>query len=70
MQNNQLSAIEEEAQTQQLTHVEQNIDVVRATMERVEASLMHLSQCINSQEPQKLEAQLGPSNRREAYKSR
>ena len=28
MQNNQLSTIEEEAQTQQLTHVEKNVDAV------------------------------------------
>ena len=33
MQNNQLSTIEEEVQTQRLTHVKKNVDVVRATME-------------------------------------
>ena len=43
MQNNQLSTIDEEAQTQQLTYVEQNIDAVRATMERMEITLMHLA---------------------------
>ena len=32
-QNNQLSTIEEEAQTQQLTDVEQNVDAIRATMD-------------------------------------
>ena len=42
-QNNQLSTIEEEAQTQHLTHVEQNVDAVRATMERMEAATMHLT---------------------------
>ena len=41
-QNNQFSTIEEEAQTQRLTHVEQNVDAVKATMERMEAALMHL----------------------------
>ena len=47
-QNKQLSTIKEEAQTQRLTHVEQNVDLVRATMERMEAALMHLTQCVNS----------------------
>ena len=35
--NNQLSTIKE-AQTQRLTHVEQNVDAVRATMERMETT--------------------------------
>ena len=48
MQNNQLSTIEEEAHAQWLTHVEQNEDVVRATVEQMEATLMHLAQCVNS----------------------
>ena len=48
MQNNQLSTIEEEAYAQWLTHVEQKEDVVRVTVEQMEATLMHLAQCINS----------------------
>ena len=55
-QNNHLSTIEEEAQTLRLTYVEKNVDAVRATVERMEATLMHLTQCVNSQAPQKLEA--------------
>ena len=42
-QNNHISTINVEAQTQWLTHVEKNVDVVSATMERVEAALMHLT---------------------------
>ena len=63
MQNNQLLTIEEKAQTQRLTHVEQHVDVVRATMEQMEVALIHLAQCINSSEPQKPETRHGPSNR-------
>ena len=51
-------------------HVDKNIDAVRAIMERMEAALMHLTQCVNSRAPQKLEAQLGPSNRHGTHKSR
>ena len=69
MQNNQLSTIEKEAQTQRLTHVEQNVDMVRATTKQMEAALMHLAQCINSRAPQKPEARSGLSNRYEAHKS-
>ena len=68
MQNNHLSTIKEKAQTEWLTHVEKNVDVVRATMERMEAALMHLTQCVNSRTPQKPETQLGPLHRREAHK--
>ena len=50
-QNNHLSTIEEEAQTQRLTHVEKNIDAFRATMEWMEAAVMHLIQCINCRAP-------------------
>ena len=48
MQNNQFSTTEEKAQRQRLTHIEQNIDAVRATMEQIEVALIHLAQCINS----------------------
>ena len=41
--NNQFSAIKKEEQTHRLTHVKQNVDAVRATMERMEATLMHLA---------------------------
>ena len=68
--NNQFSTTDEEEQTQWLTHVEQNLDAIRATMDRMEAALMYLTQCINSRAPKKPEAQLGPSNEREAHKSR
>ena len=47
-QNNQFSIIEEDMQMQCLTHVEKNMDAVRATMARMEATLKHLAQCINS----------------------
>ena len=66
-QNNHLSTIEEE--TQQLTHVEENVDVLRATMERMEAAMMHLTQCVNSRAPQKPKAQPGTSNRHGMHKS-
>ena len=69
-QNNHLSTIEEETQTQQLMHVEKNVNAVRATMEQMEAAFMHLTQCVNSRAPQKPEAQLVPSNRLETHKSR
>ena len=69
-QNNHFSTIEEEAETQRLTHVEKNIDAVRAIMEWMDAALMHLRQWVNSWAPQKPEAQFGPSNRRGAHKSR
>ena len=42
-QNNHLSTIKEEAQTERLMHVEKNVDAVRATMERMEVDLMHLT---------------------------
>ena len=42
-QNNHLPTIEEEAQTQQLTHVKKNVNAVKATMERMEAALMPLT---------------------------
>ena len=53
MQNNRLSTIEEEAQTRRLMHVEKNVDAVRASMERMEAALMHMTQCVNSWAPKK-----------------
>ena len=70
MQNNHLSTIEEKAQTQRLTHVEKNVDAVRATMELMEATLMHLTQCANSRAPKKPETQPAPSNRCGTHKSR
>ena len=47
----------------------ENVDAVRATMERMEATLMHLTQCVNSRALQKPETPPGPSNRRKAHKS-
>ena len=50
-------------------YVEKNVDTVRATKKRMEAALMHLTQCVNSQVPQKPKAQAGPLNRRGTHKS-
>ena len=56
MQNNHLSTIKEEAQTQRQTYAKKNVDAVRATMERIEAALMHLTQRVNSRAPHKPKA--------------
>ena len=42
--NNQLSTIEEEEHAQRLTYVEQDVDAIRAIVERIEATLAHLTQ--------------------------
>ena len=42
-QNNQLSTIEEKEHTQRLTHVEWDVDTARATVEKIEATLVHLA---------------------------
>ena len=69
-QNNHLSNIEEETQTQRLTHVKKNVGAVRATMERMKTTMMHLTQYVNSPSPQKPEDQPGQSNRHETHKPR
>ena len=68
-QNNQLSIIEEEEHTQRLTHVKWDVDAVKATMGRIEATLELLAQGMNSQALQQPEAWLGPSTRQKARKS-
>ena len=47
--NNELPTIEEEEYTQHLTNVERDMDVVRATLERIDAALVHIAQGINAQ---------------------
>ena len=40
-QNNQYSTVDKDEHAWRLTHVERDIDVVRATVEQMEANLMH-----------------------------
>ena len=41
-QNNQHSTIDEDEHARQLTHMERDMDLVRTTVERMEATLMNL----------------------------
>ena len=46
--NNQLSTIEEEEHPLRLTYVERDVDAVRATVEQIKVTLVHLSHGMNS----------------------
>ena len=50
-QNNQHLIIDKGEHARQLTHVEWDMDVVKTTVEQMEATLMHLAPNINSQVP-------------------
>ena len=49
--NNQHSIVDKNEHARQLTHVERDMDLVRTTVEQIEATLMNLAQNINSQLP-------------------
>ena len=48
IQNNQHSTVDEDEHERQLTYVERNMDLVKTTVEWMEATLMNLAQNINS----------------------
>ena len=41
--NNQHSTVDEDEQARRLTHVERDVDMVRATAKQMETTLMHLA---------------------------
>ena len=54
-QNNQHSTVDEGEHACRLSYVERDVDVVKTTVERIEATLMHLAQNVNSQVPRQSE---------------
>lgn len=52
-----LAIIEAEEQAQRITNMEQNVGTMRATIERVEAIMMHMAQSLRAQPQQQIAQQ-------------
>ena len=65
-QNNQHSTVDEvEEHARRLTHVERNVDTVKAIVEQTEATMMHMAQNMNSKVPRQPEQRRRQQTRRE-----
>ena len=67
-QNNQHSTVDEDEHARRLTHIEWDVDLVRTTVEQMEAILMNLAQNINSQVLRQIEHRWRSSTKNKTWK--